>query len=173
MKKLCYAIFIILLMGSFMGCSSVRSRTPVQTINLLGEKEIDIKVIGTMSFRNEWLASHEGGLKVEITNLTNEVKYINWSASSLSYNGMTSRIVTGNDRVININSNVPNTAILPNRKVRVGIIAADSIEIQAYSAVTYYNVDPPLEAADQMDLILSYSDNDINKLKQAVFTYDF
>lgn len=173
MKKLCYAIFLTLLIGVFVGCSSA-SRVPVQTVNLTNKKEIDVKVIGTMSFKNEFFVSHEGGLKVKITNLTNQVKYLNWSSSSLSYNGMTSRIVTGNDRISNLNSVVPNTVILPNSTLVIGIIAADAINsIQSYPAATYYSINTPLETAKQINLILSYSNSDINKLKQAIFSYNF
>ncbi len=166
MKKV--LIILIMMLVFFSGCSSVGRKAGVVT-KLNTQDEIQIKVLRTVKYTNEWWVSHEGGLEIEIINNTSVVQYINWSSSSISYNNFTSRVVTGNDRMVNVNSVVPNTAVLPNAKNRVIIIAADAVNVKVYPAVTYINVDPYMDNSKEVNLIISYTDSNTTTLKQAIF----
>lgn len=168
MKKQ-FVLMVIMLIVLLTGCSSSVTRTSGKTIALNSQKDLQVTFVKTISKRNSWLKSNECGVELKIKNCSNDVKYINWSSSSLSYNNFTSRIVTGSDKIINSNSIVPNTAVLPNREITVMIFAADAINIKVYPAATYVEVSPSMDESKEIDLILSYSGNDINKLLQAVY----
>lgn len=169
-------IVMVLVLGVLFltGCSPVRSsvgRKATNVTKLSEEKEITLTVLETIKVSGSIIGFGAGdvGLKLSVKNNSSEVKYLVWSASSLGFEGVTSRIITGNDKFININSIVPNTALMPNKEMNVVIYAADVIQYMPtykYSASYYYTETPIKES---IDLILSYSGNNINELKQAVY----
>lgn len=160
---------ILLIVGVlFAGCS-VPSRSASNVIKVDEQNDISIKVISTAGVRGDAFGYKKGevGLNLIIKNETSEVKYLNWSSSSIGYNGVTSRVVTGNDRLVNINSMVPNTALMPNRETAVTIYAADFINIGYYKTSSYYYTENPIKS--DVELIVSYSGKNINELKQAIY----
>ncbi len=140
----------------------------------MSEKKVfDITYLGTLSYKNQWLKSHDGAITVKIKNLTDEVKYINCNSSSLTYKEFTSRVMTGNDRISSINTTVPNTAILPNSTITINILPADAINIQNYPAATYVSIEPPLEDSKEITLLMSYSGKNISNLEQEIYLFKF
>lgn len=172
MKKL--FILILVFTGMLLvGCSNVSKRMPTETIAVTEKKAFEVTYLGALSYKNQWLKSHDGAITLKIKNLTQEVKYINWNSSSLTYNNFTSRVTTGNDRISNINSVVPNTAVLPNSTITVNILPADAIDVKIYPAATYVSIEPPLEDASEVTLLMSYSGKDINNLEQEIYLFKF
>lgn len=172
MKKR-FMLMMVLIALLFVGCSNVSKKMPTETVSMSEKKVFEITYLGTLSYKNQWLKSHDGAITLKIKNLTNEVKYINWNSSSLSYNDFTSRVMTGNDRISNVNTVVPNTAVLPNSTITVNIIPADAIDIKIYPAATYVNVEPSFEDAKEVTLLMSYSGKDTNNLEQEIYLFKF
>ncbi len=169
MKK--YLLFLVLL-GLFMtGCMSVEKRTPSNVTKLSEKNDIDITVLETAGVSGNLLGSKSGdvGLKLRVKNNSKEVKYLVWSSSSLGYDGLVSRIVNGNDKVINMNSIVPNTAVMGGKETIVTIYAADFIQYEPKTQYGggYYFTETPMK--NNVELILSYSGSDISKLEQAQY----
>ena len=172
MKK--YLLFLFLF-GMFMtGCMSVEKRTPSNVTKLSEKNDIDVTVIETVGVSGSLMGSKSGdvGLKLRIKNNSKEVKYLVWSSSSLGYDGLVSRIITGSDKVININSIVANTAIMAGKETIVTIYAADFIQYEPKTQYGggYYFTESPMK--NNAELILSYSGSDTSKLDQAQYLID-
>ena len=169
MKKI---LLVLLTLSVFMsGCVNAKARTPSNVTKMSQKNDIEVTVLETIPVNVSIFGSKKGdvGLRLKIRNNSSEVKYVVWSASSLGFDGIVSRVANGNDKVININSVVPNTALMAGRETTVVIYAADVIQ---YSEKTpyvsaYYYTETPIK--DKVELLLSYSGNDTSKLEQAQY----
>ena len=168
-------LLVLVLLGLFMiGCMSVEKRTPNNVTKLSEKNDIDVIILETVGVSGNFIGAKSGdvGLKLKVKNNSKEVKYLVWSSSSLGYDGLVSRIVTGNDKVANINSIVPNTAIMAGRETIVTIYSADFIQYEPKTQYGggYYFTESPMKS--NVELILSYSGSDTSKLEQAQYIID-
>jgi len=169
MKKVMFVIVLTALLMLNIGCTSPRMVRGVE--NLSNQKEITLEVEKTVTISTgpTGIMREEAGIAVKIMNLTDEVKYINWSSSSITYNDFTTRILTGRDRVGSLNAVLPNTAIMPKGRISTTLFVADALTPKRNnSGTTWWEISPSLDC-ESASIILSYSGDDTNKLKQAIF----
>lgn len=179
MKKVLILIFLSLCF-LLTGCSPTLRQVKEAQIERPSE-ELQVQFVSTAQLQVQGFYFEEGGIVVEIKNLSKNMIAINLSNSSMILSGIngdnTSRIISANDRISNINSPVPNVVILPNAIVKLTLYPADLLSPNYYQGqINGFRITPQFKTINKVRLALAYHNevgNELNlgKTKYFIATY--
>lgn len=179
MKKVLILIFLSFCF-LLTGCSPTLRQVKEAQIERPSE-ELQVQFVSTAQLQVQGFYFEEGGIVVEIKNLSKNMIAINLSNSSMILSGIngdnTSRIISANDRISNINSTVPNVVILPNAIVKLTLYPADLLSPNYYQGqINGFRITPQFKTINKVRLALAYHNevgNELNlgKTKYFIATY--
>lgn len=175
MKKFLGLILVIISL-LISGCSATLRNVKGEKIERNSD-EIQVKVISTTQLQAQGVVFREAGINVEIKNISNSMIVINLNNSSLSLDGLngeySSRIISGNDRIKNVNSVVPNIVLAPNATRKIVLYPADLLQpVYHFQDITGFEVIPQFKNFDKIRLSLAYHseiENSLNLEKTKYF----
>lgn len=167
MKKILLA-FCLSLSFLLVGCSPTLRQVKEAQIERPSD-ELQVKLLSTAQLQAQGIIFREAGVIIEIKNVSKNMISINLNNSSMTLSGAygdnTSRVISGNDRIKNVNSIVPNVVIPPNAAIKLTLYPADLLEANySYGQITGFSVNPPFETITKVRLALAYHNEVGNEL---------
>lgn len=164
MKK----VIIIGLMGLFLltGCSASLRQVKETKVEKNYEK-VSVEALSTTALATSGVTEEEAGLKVKLTNNSENAITINWSNSSINYSGYISSIITGNNRGVNLVATVPVTTLPPKASINISIFPREALSpvYGSYGMIVGYKTEPSFDESSDCTITLAISEENSTTFK--------